>query len=270
MTSRNRSTTTILWVIAVVITLASVVFQRLTGPTYPVTGAIVIDGQEIKFKLLTTHDTDVEARMGLYAPDSAISGELRWKRFKSYDEWTIEPLSRTGDSLTFAIPSQPPAGKVAYQVSLIYSGGAKHDLTEEPVIIRFKGAVPAIALIPHILFMFAGMLWATRAGVEALANRDRMLALAVWTTILLAAGGLIFGPIVQKFAFGEFWTGWPFGHDLTDSKTMAVVIFWIISIWRLKKSQGGRTWILIAAVITLAIYLIPHSVLGSELDYTKT
>lgn len=269
MTSFNRSTTILLWIIAVVITLASVVFQRVTGPTYPVTGKIGIDGREIKFKLLTSFDTGADARMALYAPDSAITGELRWKRFKSRDQWTIVPLSRNGDSLTFAIPSQPPAGKVIYQVSLIDSGGVNHDLTEKPVIIRFKGAVPAIALIPHILFMFAGMLWATRAGLEALTDRDKMLNLAIWTTIFLAAGGLIFGPIVQKYAFGEFWTGWPFGHDLTDSKTMAAVLFWIVSIWRLKKSPSGRIWILIAAVVTLAIYLIPHSVLGSELDYTK-
>jgi len=269
MTAPSRSKPILLWVIAIVITLASVVFQRLTGPTYPIAGTSEIDGRKISYELLTSHETSSDARMNLYVPDPAITGEMRWKRFKSYDQLIIESLARTGDSLSFAIPAQPPAGKVIYQVSLIDSEGNKHDLTEEPVIIRFKGAVPSIALIPHIIFMFAGMLYATRAGLEALVNGNKLFGLALWTTILLAAGGLIFGPIVQKYAFGEFWTGWPFGHDLTDTKTMAVVLFWILSIWRFKKSHSGRIWILIAAIVTLAIYLIPHSVLGSELDYTK-
>ena len=86
---------------------------------------------------------------------------------------------------------------------------------------------------------------------------------------MLLVGGLIFGPIVQKYAFGAYWTGWPFGHDLTDTKTGIAMIFWLIALWRGRNHAKGHIWMIIAALITLLIYLIPHSVLGSELDYTK-
>jgi len=75
---------------------------------------------------------------------------------------------------------------------------------------------------------------------------------------------MILGPIVQKYAFGDLWTGFPFGYDLTDNKVLIAVVFWVAAFFLKKKSKW---WVLAAAVIMLIIYLIPHSVLGSELDY---
>jgi len=37
----------------------------------------------------------------------------------------------------------------------------------------------------------------------------------------------------------------------------------------LRKNRENRLWPAIATVVMLAVYLIPHSVLGSELDYTE-
>ncbi|MDZ7774483.1 MAG: hypothetical protein U5L09_02140 [Bacteroidales bacterium] len=93
-------------------------------------------------------------------------------------------------------------------------------LSQEPVIIRFKGAVPDYILIPHILLMFAAMLFSTRAGLEVVLKRKRTLLYATVTVITLFLGGLILGPVVQNYAFGDYWTGWPFGHDMTDNKTL--------------------------------------------------
>jgi hypothetical protein len=79
---------------------------------------------------------------------------------------------------------------------------------------------------------------------------------------------MILGPVVQKYAFGEFWAGWPFGKDLTDNKTLVAFVAWIIAVVRLRKNKEKRGWALAAAIILLAIYLIPHSMFGSELDYS--
>ena len=258
-----------LWSLTVLITLASVVYQRMTGPTYPLRGSIEMKGEEVKFRLLRTHVTTNDAQMEIAVPSSEVTGELRWRRFKSHDDWTTEYLAREGDNLVATIPKQPPAGKVMYEITLTDEAGKRHDLTEMPVIIRFKGAVPSFILWPHIILMFTAMLLATRTGLEAIAKRDRAFRLAVWTSGLLLVGGLIFGPIVQKYAFGAYWTGWPFGHDLTDTKTGIAMIIWLIALWRGRDLAKGRIWMIIAATVTLAVYLVPHSTLGSELDYTK-
>ncbi len=108
------------------------------------------------------------------------------------------------------------------------------------------------------------MLLAFRAGLGALRQEDNWPRLTAWTLGVTVVGGLIFGPIVQKFAFGAYWTGFPLGGDLTDSKTLFVALFWLAAHLLRKK---GRWWTVAATALVVAVYLIPHSVLGSELDY---
>ena len=74
---------------------------------------------------------------------------------------------------------------------------------------------------------------------------------------------------MQWYAFGEFWTGFPVGHDLTDNKTLIAVVAWIIALVAIRRSPAqARWWVLSAAVVTFVTFVIPHSVLGTELDYS--
>jgi hypothetical protein len=141
-------------------------------------------------------------------------------------------------------------------------------MKETPVVIRFKGAVPSYILTPHILLMFLAMLFSTVAGLMALAKNPLFRKYSLWTLIILIVGGIILGPVVQKYAFGEFWTGIPFGWDLTDNKTLIASLFWILAVTMNRKKERPLYSIL-AAVVLLVIFSIPHSVFGSELDYSS-
>jgi hypothetical protein len=85
----------------------------------------------------------------------------------------------------------------------------------------------------------------------------------------LAVGGLFLGPLVRKEAFGAYWTGWPFGTDLTDNKTAVAVLAWAVAAFRARGGRDARGWVVGAAVVTLAVFLIPHSVMGSQIDWSK-
>lgn len=264
----KKLSSVLLWIFAFIFMATIAIYQRMTGPTYPVRAKVSIDNQLIKGKLLTSSDSEGDASISIAAVDTAIKGTYKYRRFKSNDEWTIAPLKREGGNLIASLPHQPPAGKIMYSITLEKSGKT-YELGKEPVVIRYKGKVPYYILIPHILFMFLAMVFSTRTGIEAIANRDNSFILSIWTTIFLTLGGLMLGPVVQYFAFGAFWTGWPWGHDLTDNKTAVALLFWIIAIFRLRKDPKNRTWVIVASIMLLAVYLIPHSVLGSEIDYTK-
>ncbi len=258
-----------LWILAVVLTFVIVIYQKATGPTYPVRGEVQIGQGEVDYKLLRSHNTGMDAPVEIAVPDEQVTGKLTYKRYKSYDEWTTIAMERDGEKLMAKLPYQPPAGKIEYKVSL-YKNGKEIPLTEEPVIIRFKGVVPAPVLVPHIFFMFISMLFGMRAGLEAVfKGNDGRFFIGV-TLISLFIGGLILGPVVQKFAFGAYWTGWPFGHDMTDNKTAFTFIFWLIAWFVLRKKPENRVWPIVATVVMLIVYIIPHSVLGSEIDHTKT
>ncbi len=264
-----RDKTLLLWVLTIIFTMAIAAFQRMTGPTYPVRGTTTINDIEITFKLPRSHGGEGDEFIKLDIPDTNITGQMNWKRLNSRDDWTSMPLFRVNNYLSAPVPHQPPAGKIEYVILLKYGDGALTPLTDEVTVIRFKGDVPLYILIPHILFMFLAMLFSSRTGLAALMREEKILKLAIYTVVFLFIGGIILGPVVQKFAFGAFWTGWPFGHDLTDNKTAVALLFWLIAIWQIRKDPGKRWWAVVAAVILLAVYLIPHSVLGSEIDYTR-
>ncbi len=266
MNDKNKNI--LLWVIAVILTVGLVIYQRSTGPTYPVRGEVTIDGEVVKYKLIRTFGGDKDALVEISLENSNITGSITQKRFKSYDEWSISKMTRKEGKLVGVIPNQPPAGKVEYIITL-FSNGNAYILTEDPVVIRFKGAVPMAVLTPHIFFMFFSMLFALRTGLELFFRRIDTKYYTGVVLVTLFFGGLILGPIVQKFAFGAYWTGWPFGHDLTDNKTLFVFIFWVIAWFVLRKKPQNRLWPLLAVAAMILVYSIPHSVLGSEIDHTK-
>lgn len=258
-----------LWVLAFLITASSAIYQRMTGPTYPYRGEVTVGESTVSFKLLRSETVETDAVVRLAVPNEDVSGYVRYRRYKSYDEWADIPLEREDDQLVASLPHQPAAGKIMYFVYLNW-GEEEVSLTgDEPIVLRYKGAVPMTVLIPHVLLMFLAMLYSNRAALESLDAQGNYRRYMIWTIGFFFVGGFILGPLVQKFAFDALWTGIPFGYDLTDNKTLIAMLGWVWAWYRNRNGRDGRIWIIVAAVLMLAVYLIPHSVLGSEIDYTK-
>ena len=262
----------LLWIIAVVITLAAAVYQRRVGPTTDLRGETVVGNTTIPYVLKRSHGGEEDHRVLIMDPGQRLHGELKFKRYKTRDEWSHTSLHRSGDSLSAKIPRQPPGGKVAYAVTLRDDDHPEFRSIIPPdghCIIRFRGDVPGLILAFHIVFIFLGMLWSNRTGLEALISRSDPRNHAWISFILLCLGGLVFGPIVQWYSFGELWTGFPLGYDLTDNKLLISVIAWIIALVRGRNSPRSRWYYFGAALVTFIAFSIPHSLLGTELDYAE-
>jgi len=259
----------LLWLIAFVLTVLTAVYQRMTGPTYPISGEAIVSNEIVKYHLDRTHGGEGDHLIGINVGDEAICGELVWKRYKTNDEWTSVEMIRQDKKLVASLPYQPPAGKLVYHIILQKNEEVVTLPADGEVIIRFKGDVPIYFLIPHIIFIFGAMLLATRTGLEFFNEGKKFKPLTILTFIFVIIGGFIFGPIVQKYAFGAFWTGFPFGHDLTDNKILIGFIGWLIALIALYKFKNPKRWIVFASILMFIIFLIPHSLLGSELDYKE-
>jgi hypothetical protein len=257
------------WVLAFLITFASAYYQRITGPTYPVSGKIVFQGKEISYKFDRSNSTNENCPVQINVGDNNYKGVLIWKRHKTRDEVSRIDMRNENGVLIAELPKQPAAGKLDYSVRVI-GQNTETEIPEKPVVIRYKGDVPAPILIVHIILIFAAMLLSTRAGIEVFKKEAHLKKFTFWALGLMFIGGMILGPIVQKFAFDAYWTGIPFGFDLTDNKTLIAFITWIIAAIMVFKSKKPAYWVLGAAIVTLIVFLIPHSVMGSELDYNKT
>lgn len=258
------------WILSIVITLLSAYYQRVTGPTYPLSEKILIDNQEIVYHLNRSHNSTEDCVISIDTKNDKFSGILEWKRFKTDDDFTKVEMKNENGVLTAPLPKQPPAGKLQYRV-ILNNENTNFEIPAEQkyVVIRYKGEVPLFILIPHIIAMFGTMLLSTRTGLEVFNNNPRLNLYISWTIGFLILGGMILGPLTQLYAFGALWTGFPFGFDLTDNKTLIALIGWLAAAFMYKRSKKPGIWIIGASLLLFIVYLIPHSVLGSELDYSK-
>ena len=256
----------VLWTVALVVTLASAYYQRTTGPTYPLKGAVSLGGETIRYRLERSHGGATDQLVRVQVPGAAVSGEVRWRRYPTNDPWNRLGMRREGEMLVAALPNQPAAGKLEYQVALA-RGNDTAVFPQQPAVTRFKGEVSPWVLAPHVLAMFAFMLLSTRAGLAALSGAD-VARLTRWAFWMLMIGGFVLGPLMQKQAFNEWWAGVPYGWDLTDNKTLLAAVFWVIAFWQVGRGAGrGRAAVVVAALATLVVFAIPHSAWGSEINW---
>lgn len=269
----------LLWTITIIITVSAMVYQRATGPTKPKNLSVELDGQQYKFSLPRTCEIGTPLNVDLQIADKDVEAIIEYKLYKTTQEWTTEVMPTVithekaffgeGDEIEVrrtVLPEQAAAGKVEYRITLSKNGEQVVVNPDKTIVVRWKGFVPRYILIPHVLFMIMSLFFATRGGVEALFNGDNTRKFAKVTIIVLGMGGLVLGPIVQKYAFGDYWTGWPFGGDWTDNKTIVSWAFWVIAFIVLRKKPHNKVWPIIATLVLFTIYLIPHSMGGSELN----
>jgi hypothetical protein len=255
------------WTLAVVVTLASAIFQRITGPSYPSRGKAALSGTDIRYRLPRSADNSRDCEISVRVPDVGLMGRVSYRRYRTEGDWTDVPLERRGDHLAASLPRQPAAGKLAYRVFIGAPGNEVSLTGDVPVVIRFKRSVPAAIIIFHVLVMFSALLFSAMAGISSLGRTGSPRKYAARAAAFLFIGGFILGPIVQKIAFGVYWAGFPFGTDLTDNKTLISMIVWIAALVAGRKGKEARGWVFAASLITLFINLIPHSLMGSEHKY---
>lgn len=283
--SGSRSTrlrSLLLWILSGALAIATFFHQNRTGPTYPLRGTVATAHGPAAFVFLRSEEIGTGLQIMVKEPVPAgLAGSVQWRRYKSADPWTRTPMTartfrftRRGEveeirGIGVVLPSLPErAGKYEYFVTLDDGNGPRSVTGEKAIYARYKAPVPRWVLVPHILAIFLSMTLALRTGLQALTGGPTRGLL--WSTIgSLLLGAFILGPIVQRYAFGVLWSGIPFGYDWTDNKVLVELAAWAVAALFAAEVRRGRTAILAATLVTLAIYLIPHSVFGSEYDYTK-
>lgn len=268
----------LLWTLAVILMISAVIYQRSTGPTYPVKGKLSYQGKEFKYKLLRSHETTEGASIELPKIDSdTYQATLHYKRYQTMDSVTPVAFSVNAENkFTAQLPVQPAAGKMEYYVTGTLDGTAFRipEDGENSIVLRYKDPVPNGILIPHIFFMFFAVLFGLRAGLSAITDVKTMRRWVYVALTGMTIGGMFLGPMVQKHAFGEYWTGFPYGGDFTDNKTLIMWFVWVLALaiigFKPKKNEWvSRIVVLVATLVMTITYLIPHSMGGSTLDYSK-
>ncbi|MCM1531847.1 MAG: hypothetical protein NC048_04820 [Bacteroides sp.] len=264
------------WMIllAVVLTMLFAVFQRMSGPTNPKSGKVEVNGHKYAYKMPRSGTTGEETTVkfpniidntsGASTQAASQGAFLFYRRYPLVEgeEYTMVPMRWQDGSWTASLPSRPMAGKWAYYLQV----EGRDFFADSPVVIRYRGMVPAGILIPHILLMFLAMFFAVMAGLNAALNRPGYRLHCLLTLLCLLLGGFVFGCMVQYRAFGVYWSGFPLGNDFTDNKTL-IALLAFLAAWGVMVFRKQARWaVLAASIVMLGIFCVPHSTNGSELS----
>lgn len=276
-------TSLVLWILSVVLTLGSVLFQERTGPTYPLKGEFATASGTVRFHFSRSETIGNTLNIMVFDPvPENFRGHVKFRRFKSNDEWRIADFSAVSEAFSFTrhgrsetakgkgvrLPSlQERAGKYEYFVCLGDARAEPLSVTgDKAILARYKAAVPGWAIAIHVLLIFAALILAVRTVLEAMI--DGQYKGFLWATVIvLLLGGFGFGPLVQRYAFGVWWSGIPYGHDWTDNKVLVELVFWVAALFLNRGEKRNRGAVFLAGLVTLFVYFIPHSIFGSEFDY---
>ena len=266
------------WALAVLLALAAMIYQRSTGPTYEYRGHLEYAGEDHKYELLRSHETTGGAKIEMpYLGDANYDAALHFKRYQTKDSITTVDFQLDENNQFFAqLPVQPAAGKMEYFITGTVDGREFNipERGEDNIVLRYKDPVSNFILVPHVMMMILAIVFGIRAGLSALFDDGSMRKWTVVAFTAMTIGGMILGPLVQKSAFGEYWTGFPYGGDFTDNKMLIMWLAWalglaVIGFKRKKKEFVSRSAVSLAAVVMIVVYLIPHSLGGSTLDYDQ-
>jgi hypothetical protein len=253
-----------LWVISFVLMLVMGAWQRVSGPTYPISGTAAVGGSRFAYRLERTHagpgDHLVEVPM-----QPGMAGTLEWREHAATPAaagaWIPVPMAALPSRpvLAAAIPHHAAAQKVDYRVTLRAAGATATLPAPGTATLRFRSEVPAWVLIPHIIAMMGALMLAVRAALECFRREPVLRFLTLRTTSALFLGGFPLGCAVSAYAFGQPWGGFPLGNDATDNKTLIAFVAWLVASVAVFRTRNPRVIVVGAALIMFLVYLVPHS-----------
>jgi hypothetical protein len=211
-----------------------------------------------------------------------ITGPGIFLYYKSEQElFVVVPMQRFEEGQYFGkIPAHERGSLIKYYVE----GRAGDDLVvqvpaeDQPRFeFYFKGTPNRYVLIAHVVVIFAALFFFILAGYFAyrgLSDRRANLhvpRLGLAGTVLFFISSIPIGMVVAYQTFGKPWTGFPVGNDLTDNKSLVILLYWIAATFfyrgsALRKDPStdllpGRAlpYVYLAGlVLAVVLFLLPH------------
>jgi hypothetical protein len=263
-------------VLAVVLTLVVLFLSRYFGPNHKYTVEMSVGNATFSHKAPRSQIGEGPAELMLKV-SGQVPGDLYPElvgQVKGAGEWErFTPARVDLDAeyrvYVFQVPAKPWTTRYLYRFEVLHNGktATLAHQNGDPMMVKFKGEVPAWIVACHVLGMFGGFLLLILCVFYALElargkNENRTAGrLAWWSWIVLFIGAVPFGIPMNYYAFNVYWEAFPFGGDVTDNKSQIALIIWLLAALALSFRRGRKTGLItvLAGLVVLAIFLIPHS-----------
>ena len=253
---------------------------------------LVVQKEDIRIEHLTVTDkigpgdVRIEAKITTPQPYQDYAKKLFYK-IGDEDYQPVDFVSEGDLAYQFVahIPAQEKGKRGYYYIIVEDEEGNKVTLPDRiesidpPFMLKFKGEVPVMVVISHVLGMLAGLFFAFLAffsALDILFGKDVLgrLGFSVsFSAISVFIGGMLVGGLMTNYTFGGYWEGIPIGWDITDNKTLIILLYWLImSIlmkgtifkkdeeFNLLRPKSLAIFTLTGVLLTILLYIVPHSI----------
>ncbi len=277
-------------IIALILTLILLSVARRISERKPELKVVELDGIKIEHTTVVEKvgngDAEIYARVTTPRPVEEYLIELVY-RVGDGDFVSVPMQSKDEDANGFsaAIPWQLKGKRAYYYAAVTDRSGNEVTLPDRvnllnaPFMIKFKGIVALPIIGAHIICMFATIIFVFLAlfcSIDILRGKQVLSGLSTYTifaTLFIFVGGFPLGFLVAYQTFGVGWSGIPIGWDITDNKTVILLAYWLILLFLIRRTLAQRkvglsvpgdklvsTMTILGVILTLLIYLIPHSI----------
>ncbi len=244
--------------------------------------------------ILIVHDTVPKKRgEGDAVIPVKVSGAEEVKLFykiekEEFQTVDMNPKEGENDVFVASIPHHRKGTKAWYYIEaqkeiedkkIMVSLPDRNSPNFKPILLKFQGHVPPYIIVSHILCIFSAIFFSVFAVFAAVdlkrgkGTLKKSVLFSLVTFILLFAGFFPLGWALNYYTFGVLWEAFPFGRDVTDNKGQIAFLSWLVTLFLVKGTILGKnpsknlvsektysTMVIISFVVTVVMYLIPHSI----------
>lgn len=180
-----------------------------------------------------------------------------------------------------AIPSQKRGTEIEYYIE---ARGGRDLVVRVPKDVEapgfkfvYKGVPNQALVVAHVVLLFVALLVFLLCGYlafRALRHRKVIIdipRLGFLGTVIFFISSFPLGMIVGYQTYGKIWTGFPVGNDLTDNKSLVVLLYWAAASFLYRGSVRSKDpardllgmkplpyIYLVGVILTIVLSLIPH------------
>ncbi|MEW6456391.1 MAG: hypothetical protein AB1410_06745 [Acidobacteriota bacterium] len=210
------------------------------------------------------------------SPIGAEEVTLNLRKEKGFETFTMTQLQGT-DYYFYNLKGKPKGERTYFFFKAKDREGKEIILPKNApknlYFIKHEGSVSKVGTLFHITLMMTALFILIHSlyfSLLHLFGDDKNETISKMTNSVLIAlvvffiTGFPIGWWIAYEVYGKAWTGIPFGMDITDNKTLIILIYWLLAllVYKFKKidSKLFAKLVILGAIFTLILFLIPHSI----------
>ncbi len=227
--------------------------NKIASADYPVTGTIGIEGEKVSYRFEKVYYGNDDYIFSVRSDLKELTGKYFYK-LQDDSIWISRELVKDNFLLTGILPKQKPETVLYYYVEL-YSKDITTVITVNKYAqIKFFGKIPVVVDILRFVFLFGGLLFAVRTGLESFNKNIKTKKFAVMFLIIFLTLNALINPLYLTYKYGFINHSVPSIERLFYPAELLIFIIWIITTIVLFSKPKLKYTSLVSAVLTLLMF----------------